>query len=231
MFKTFLTLVRGGVAAAEENFSDRNALLILDQQMRDAASALERCRRSLALAMAQDSQEAARLEATLARIADLETRVTAAIAAGSDALALEGAQAIASLEAERGAAQAARAMFAGRIARWRAHVRQTEARMAEIDRGRRVARVSDSMLALQRGSNNAALTGEGTLAEAEATLKRLRERQNEALAADEAYDEIVGAHQPAALVERLAAQGFGPRTTPDAADVLARLKAKAAQAA
>ena len=39
MFKTVLTLFRGSVAAAGEELEDRTALLILDQQMRDAAAA------------------------------------------------------------------------------------------------------------------------------------------------------------------------------------------------
>lgn len=42
MFKTVVTLFRGSVAAADEELEDRTALLILDQQMRDAAAAVER---------------------------------------------------------------------------------------------------------------------------------------------------------------------------------------------
>ena len=76
MFKTVLTLFRGSVAAAEEELEDRTALLILDQQMRDAAAAVERSKRSLALAIAQDQQEGRRLDTTNARIADLEVRAT-----------------------------------------------------------------------------------------------------------------------------------------------------------
>ena len=67
MFKTVLTLFRGSVAAAGEELEDRSALLILDQQMRDAAAAVERSKRSLALAIAGDQQEGRRLDALLAR--------------------------------------------------------------------------------------------------------------------------------------------------------------------
>lgn len=52
MFKTVVTLFRGSVAAASEELEDRTALLILDQQMRDAAAAVERGKRTLALAIA-----------------------------------------------------------------------------------------------------------------------------------------------------------------------------------
>ena len=95
MFKTVLTLFRGTVAVAEEELQDRTALVILDQQMRDAAAAVERSKRALALAIAQDQQEGRRLEATLTRIADLEVRATAALDGGREDLAREAAQAIA----------------------------------------------------------------------------------------------------------------------------------------
>ena len=112
MFKTVLTLFRGSVAAAGEELEDRSALLILDQQMRDAAAAVERSKRTLALAIAQDQQEGRRLDATNARIADLEVRATAALDGGREDLAREAAQQIANLEADRDAAMTARTLFA-----------------------------------------------------------------------------------------------------------------------
>src|SRR5229473_566338 len=122
MFKTVLTLFRGSVAAAGEELEDRSALLILDQQMRDAAAAVERSKR--------------------------------------------------------------------------------------------------------RGGVEAARPYESTLPEAEKTLKRLRDRQVEAQAADEALTEIDAASGPLATAEKLAEQGFGPRLKSTADDVLARLNAK-----
>src|SRR5712675_3143850 len=121
MFKTVLTLFRGGVAAAGEELEDRSALLILDQQMRDAAAAVERSKRTLALAIAGDQQEGRRLDATNARIADLEVRATAALDGGREDLAREAAEQIAALEAERDAAMTARTLFATEIARLKRH--------------------------------------------------------------------------------------------------------------
>ena len=65
MFKTIVTLMRGAAAKAEEDFADRHALLLLDQQIRDAAAAIERAKRALAIAIAQDEAEGKRLETTL----------------------------------------------------------------------------------------------------------------------------------------------------------------------
>ena len=231
MFKTVLTLFRGSVAAAGEELEDRSALLILDQQIRDAGAAVERSKRTLALAIAGDQQEGRRLDATNARIADLETRATAALDGGREDLAREAAQAIANLEADRDAAMTARTLFASEITRMKRQVAGAEARITELDRGRRIARASEAVRAMRRCGVEAARPYESTLPEAENTLKRLRDRQMEAQAADEAFSELDAASGPLATAEKLAEQGFGPRLKTTADDVLARLNAKRTQAA
>jgi phage shock protein A len=228
MFKALVTLMRGKAAAVGEEITDRNALLILDQQMRDASVALERAKRALALAIAQDNQEGRRLETVKAQIADLEVRVTAALEARSDALAQDGAEAIARLEAERDAVMTARSLFSTEIGRLKGHVAQAESRISALDRGRRLARTSEAVRNLQKGRIEAAMPHQATLSEAEATLARLRERQTEAQAAEEALADIDAASGPINAAEKLAAEGFGPRLRTTAEDVLARLKAKAA---
>jgi phage shock protein A len=228
MLKTLITLARGGAAAAGEEIADRNALLILDQQIRDATAALERAKRSLALAIAQDTQEGQRLDRIKAQILDLEMRVTAALDAGHDDAAHQGAEAIATLEAERDAAQTARTLFASEISRLRNHVAQAEGRIAALDRGRRIARASESVRNLRKGRAEAALPHQSTLSDAEATLKRLRERQNEAQIAEDVLDQLDSVTSPLTTAEKLAAEGFGPRLKTTADDVLARLRQKSA---
>ena len=199
--------------------------------MRDAAAAVERSKRSLALAIAGDQQEGRRLDATNARIADLEVRATAALDGGREDLAREAAQAIANLEADRDAAMTARTSFASEITRMKRQVAGAEARITELDRGRRIARAAEAVRALRRGGIEAARPYESTPPEAENTLKRLRERQIEAQAASDALIELDAATGRLATAEKLAEQGFGPRLQSTADDVLARLNAKRAQAA
>ena len=69
MFKTLITICRSAAAAAEEEIVDRNALLILDQQIRDAAGALQRGKRALAIAVVHDDAERKRIESLSTRIA------------------------------------------------------------------------------------------------------------------------------------------------------------------
>jgi phage shock protein A len=224
MFKALLTLVRGSVAVAGEELEGRTALQLLDQQMRDAAAAVERAKRTLALAIAQNQQEGRRLDVTNARIADLEIRASAALDGGREDLAREAAESIAALEADRDAALTAQTLFASEITRLKRHVANAEARITELDRGRRIARASEAVRSLRRGGIEAARPYEATLPEAENTLRRLRERQQEAQAADQALTEIDAVSGPIATAEKLAEQGFGPRLKSTADDVLARLK-------
>jgi phage shock protein A len=224
MLKTIVTLMRGAAFRAEEEFADRSALLILDQQIRDAAAGIERAKRALAIAIAQDEAEGKRLETTLSRIADLEERAIAALNGNNEELAAEAAEAIAVMEADRDAIREARATFAREIAGLKTSVRKSTQRLAELERGRRIALAAESVRRLKTGHGLGTPTGATALADAEATLRRLRERQAEDAAADTAYETFDA--NPVSVAEKLEAAGFGKRIHPTAATVLERLKQK-----
>ena len=225
MFKTIVTLFRGRIAAADEALADSNALALLDQQMRDVTAVLGRARRALAVALAQQQAEDARTGETRRRITDLEDRAREALQAGQKALAVEAAEAIAALEGEDQAGRAAQQAFAAEIARLRRIVARADARLAELDRGRRLARTAEAVRQISRDRLHSAPVHETTLREAEATLARLRTSQVEDAAAEEELDTLEAARRPEALAERMGEAGFGPPARPRAADVLARLRA------
>ena|SRR5215831_11797959 len=226
MFKTFFTLARGAAAAAEEELHDRNALLILDQQIRDAATAVERGKRALAVAVAHDEAEGKRLEATLARIADLEERAVAALAGGREDLATEAAESIAMMEADRDAVSEARATFGREISHLKRASADAGRRLAELERGRRIAQAAEAVRRL-KSRGPARLGGATALADAEATLRRLRERQAEDAAIDASAQSLDADAAADTIATRLEAAGFGKRTRPTAADVLERLHKRA----
>jgi len=227
MFKTVVTLLRGRAFEAEERLADRHALSLLDQQMRDAAASVERARKALAIAIAQDRGEEQKLAATRAQIAELEARAVEALRAGREHLAQKAAENIAALEGDAQAAEKARTIFAAEIARLERHVRNHAARLAELERGRRIARAAQAVRVARRGRLEEAPCYQSTLSEAETTLGRLREQQAEACEAEAALDALGAENRAASLNEQLANEGFGPPATPRAADVLARLKEKA----
>ena len=223
MIKSFWTLMRGAAHAAEQDALDRSALLILDQHIRDAAAGIERAKRALAVAIAQDESEGRRLDTTLGRIADLEERATAALQAGREDLATEGAEAIALMEADRDAMKEARTIFAKEIARLRRDVANASHRLNELERGRRIAHAAEAVRRLRTGGMQPDHGAVG-LAEAEATLRRLRERQAEEAAADAAFETLDAGAAGVSIADKLEAHGFGRRTRPTAGSVLERLR-------
>ncbi len=230
MFKTVVTLLRGQAFEAEERLADRHALALLDQQMRDAARAIDGAKKALAIAVAQDRAEAQKSAAARESIADLEARAVAALQAGREELAQKAAETIAGLEGDAQAAERARQIFFEEIAKLERHVRNQSARLAELERGRRIARAAQAARLARRGRLEEAPCHQATLSEAEATLARLREKQVEACAAEAALDAFDAEASTQDVTETLAEAGFGPPTKPRAADVFARLTEKARQA-
>ena len=229
MLKTLNTLFRGASATAAEDLADRNALPILDQQIRDVAAGIEAGRRALALALAQEAAEARRLSNLEAGLADLEARAVTALQAGREDLAAGAAAAILTFGRDRDQAREAHGRFQQEVqAMQQAHLDATR-RLSALQRGRALARAGEASRRLRAIHRDDRPDAPATLTEAEATLDRLRSRQAEDAAAAtalEAVDASVGI-TVATAAARLAAEGFGPKAAPSLGDVMARLKAKA----
>jgi len=215
MYKQIIALIRGQSYTSVAQVTERHALTILDQQIRDAAAAIGQAKRALAVAVAEDGQEKARLDAMAARQAGLEARAVAALQGGREDLALEAAGAIAELQADREAAGTARSAFGREIAQLRERLKDAERRFGALHRGRRLARVGEAV----RRSRQ--FDGALAVSDAEETLAGLRERQVLAAAADDAMAGVTTISQT--IEERLGQAGFGA-ARPNAEAILARLK-------
>ena len=100
MFKSLVTLFRGAAHEQAETVTDRNALSILDQQMRDCSLSVARARKALAVAIAQRQRKRPISSRPRAVSPTLKNARGLALDAGKEELAAEAAEAIAYLEAE-----------------------------------------------------------------------------------------------------------------------------------
>lgn len=225
MFKLITTLVRGQAHEAAEAYTDRHALPLLRQQIRDCAHGVQMSRKAVAVAMAQNERELRQHAQLVTQIADLEARALAALSDGREDLAADAADAIAHLEAERDVSAAAQARFQTEINRLRVVLRDAEARLRQLQRGQRLAAATDKTQRLQHTHPDSGLN---SLREAEATLERLQERQSEMDATAAAMTELEATGSAESVRERLAGAGFGAPMRSDGEDVLARLKKQAA---
>lgn len=224
MLKAFVTLIRGATHDAAEEFTDRHALLILQQQMRDATQAVTTARKAVALAVAQNTQEARQHELLLKRLKDLEARTIAAIEQDKADLARDAAEAIAALEAERDVSEQAQAQFSAEIRRLKANVRTAEIRLRDLQRGQRLATATDKA---QKLHEQIPSDGLSVLDEAEQTLARLRTRQTQIDLTARAIHDMEVTTAPDKVLERLAEAGCGAPIKTSTDDVLARLTKKA----
>jgi len=226
MLKSLLTLVRGTTNRAVDKTIDQNALLILDQQIRDCGDAIGTARKALAVAIAQDRREQDRIGKLQHEISDLETRAAAALEAGQDDLAMEAAETIAALGNEHDAASKAQSCFAGECQRLRGIVRSAEQRLRDLERGRRTATTNEAVLKLRDKGLAAGESHKNTLSEAEATLARVQSRQCELDQATSVLEELETETSPTSIADKMAEAGFGAPTQTRARDVLERLKAR-----
>ena len=224
MFKSLFALARGHANDTAEAVADANAPVILRQHMRDSTLAVERARKAVAVAIAQNEAEARHSSKLAERIADIEKRTIAAIEQGKDDLAREAAETIALLEAEREASLDAQRRAGGEIERLKRIVREAQAKLRELQRGQRIAIASESTRTLKTGIPNSGLAA---LKDAEATLARMRDRQTQIEATDAAMAELDIASDPGRMTVRLAEAGCGTPLHCGADSVLERLSKKA----
>jgi phage shock protein A len=225
MFKMITTMIRGHSHDVADALSDANALQILRQQLRDAAAGLEKSKRAVAVVMAYAERERTSATKLERQLFDLEERALDAIQKERDDLAMEAASAIADLEAERTACQTSISHYDREISKLREHVGLAEHRLRTLQRGKQLADAAQRTQKLRGTMPDGVLA---SLKEAEATLERLQGRQSHAEEVEIALAEINVSSSAETTSARLAAAGCGAPLRSEAADVMARLRAKAA---
>jgi phage shock protein A len=187
----------------------------LDRAMQAAGAAHVAARRALAVAIAEEDREVRRRDVLADKLSDLELRAIEALRAGRNDLAARAAEAIAAFETEMMASTQASVRFAAEVALARREVDAQRRRLADLDRGRRLARVGVALNATPR-------EGVDALSAAELALARVEADNHDARAI---RDEL--APPTERLIEQMADLGFGAPVRIRASDVMERLRAKA----
>jgi phage shock protein A len=190
----------------------------LERAIAAAGRAHRDARHALAIVVAEEMRETTRRAGLAAKAADLESRAVEALRAGREELAVEASEAIAAIATEIDASERASQRFAAEAALARREVDTQRRRLADLDRGRRLARVGSALTDTMRSSHG----GLDTLSEAEAALSRVVADNEDARA-------VRAEMAPTAegLIERLSDAGFGEPVRVKASDVLARLRGAA----
>lgn len=229
IWKKLLTALRGGAHEAGEAIVDSQALRILDQEIRDADTALTQGRRDLASLMARHSAANSKVTEYDTKIADLEAKALEALRLGHEALATEVAEVIADTTTQRDSAQAMAAEFSASVTRLTQELSKAEARIASLRQQVDMAKARESVQKAQVSASVASGAASGKLSTAAGTLKRLQDRQDMQARELQAEEELAGRANGGDLERRL--REAGVVADPNSAqNVLDRLRKKQAEA-
>ncbi len=217
MFRTVTTLLRAGVAEADEDLSDRMASTLLAQHLRDAKAELARHRAGLAALMAREAKEARLAEALAEKMARRETEVETAFAAADDALAVDIAEDMLRVEDEIRVAAEERQRLKAEVAKARAAQDTAERTFTQLTDQLRIARTrAVSPRTMQTTS----------LKQAEAAAERLKCRMERDEDIATAYEQMETTVAEQDLDARLKASGLFDDKAARRDAILNRIKSK-----
>jgi phage shock protein A len=194
VWKKLFTALRGGVNDAAESVVDKNALRILDQEIRDASVDQEKAKEALTGILAKQNLQENSIKELNATIETLTGKALKAQEMGNQELAVEIATVIGQKTQERDTEKALLDKYKGFAEQQRKTVLTTEGR---IKTARQQAEVAKARSAIQEAQMNVqASVGNtsGGLNNAMDSLARLNKRQDETdakFAAREALDNEV----------------------------------------
>lgn len=223
ILQKIITLFRGTATEAGQAVVDRNAIRILDQEIRDAQNALLKSRDDLAKIMAQRNLSERRLEDKGKKAAEYEGYVRGALAKGDEGLAREVATKLAPLEGEIDADRKVIASYDENIRTLQSAIRQTEGNLARLKQQIDAVKVTESV---QRAQSAISARHSGThskMRTALDSLERIKERQAEQAARLEAAHQLAGSDGDEELRVRLSNAGL-LEDAASADSVLARLR-------
>ena len=227
VLRDMITALRGGASEVGEAIVDANAIRILEQEIRDAESAIVKAKQSLTRLKSTEIQLKRELASLDTDIADYEKKAVAALGAGEESLATEVAGRIAELEQERGEKAREQAALDAEVHKIhgmiKARERTIQKNKRELDKVRTVQELQKATSSVSR---NFAATGSSSHRVSQA-LERVKAKQQgwqDRMEAGEWMEEREAGDD---LDAKLRAKGIGEAGA-GAGDVLARLKARQA---
>lgn len=225
VFDKLLTALRGGVNEAGERLLDSQALVILEQEIREAGGELQRARDSLVEVMAQQKLAEQRVAEVADKIAEYEGYALQALDKGEEALAAEVAGRIAALEAEKGGHEQLAAEYEKAVRSLQYSVAETEANLRRIRQQADTVKAAERVQKAQEAVAERFGSSQSKMHSAMESLARLKEKQMEQAMRMDVRGDLARVAGDAALQEKLHAAGIGKRGQ-DAQAVLERLKAQ-----
>ena len=221
------TAVRGGVNEAGEAIVDNQALRILDQEIRDADSDLNKSKVALTEIIAKRKLADKKVESVKSSLAEYEGYAMEALKKGDETLAVEISEKIAGLETELSGEDGLAKSFSDSEAQLRRAVSQTEGNLKRLKQQVDTVKATEKVQRAQAAVAARNSGSDSSMRSAVDSLERLKTRQAERAAKFEAANELAESTEEVSLEAKLKAAGIVDGGA-SGSDVLARLKEKQA---
>lgn len=220
-----MSALRGGVTEAGEAIVDSQALRILDQEVRDAATELTQSKNSLAEIMARQKVAENKCQALQQQIEEHEGYALKALEKGDEGLAHDVAAKIAELESQLAVEQEAGDGYAASAARLKTAIAQTERNIKRLKQQVDTVKATENVQRAQAAVAERHSGSHSRLHTAMESLERIKEKQALRDAQMEAATEMAEQTTDASLQEKLEQAGIAVGGH-SADDILARIKSK-----
>jgi len=222
IFSKLFSALKGGANEMGEAVVDVNAIRIFEQEIRDAKSDLAKAKESEISLVAQRKQAEAKVKQLNKQVEEYEAHATAALQKGDEALALETAGHIASLVENKASVELNAESLKVNCTKIRTQISKTEDQLQEMESQLSQIKATDSVHKAQESIHNNINAGNSSVSSAKESLERIKQKQANFEAKQEAAEELA---VESSLDKKLAEAGIGKKT-PDARDILAKLKQK-----
>jgi len=222
MFETLRTLVIGANARTEDRVKDAFAIELIDQKIRESEAQLKAAKATLAALVQRQRSEIRLLDTLKTRLDTMTTRASEAMQAGRDDLALQAAEAIATMENETQLRQETVTRLDGQVTRLRSSLEVAHRRLIDLKQGAITARAIRREQQMQ-GALRTTIANTSAADEAEELIARVIGR-DDPFEQSEILSSIENDLSHTTLEDRMAANGFGPATKVTAQQILDRLK-------
>ncbi|WP_133408021.1 PspA/IM30 family protein [Parashewanella tropica] len=220
-----LTAFRGGATEIGESIVDANSTRIFEQEIRDAKKHLTNAKRELTDVMSKEMQANREVDRLKRSIDEHEGYATQALEKGNEALALEVAEKIATLDQELTEQQSALDSFSAHVARLKELVKKTERQLSDYQRQLSMVKTTESVQKATATISDSFATSNSKLMNAKESLERIKAKQQQFDDRLKAAETLEDENSDNSLQAKLAEAGIGEKTS-DANAVLERLKAR-----
>ena len=204
VWRNLFTAVRGHVNNTAEAIEDTQLITILDQQIREAKTALGTARDERAKMVAKRNVKNKAVDEIQEEIDRLTAGAKKAKAVGDMDLAREAVERVLKLQEEQASDKQLLDQYAAGAEQMEATIKQTQAKIENLQRQVESAKANEALIAAQVAASTTSKTSNSKLAGAVDSLQRLEQRQAERAAMLEAADEVYEDSTGSALDAKLA---------------------------